>query len=84
MELGEYAHDEHKNILNLVKSYNPDIAIFVGENFYQFKENFPQFQFVPNTKELINFILNNPLNEYLVLVKGSRANALEKILPYLR
>jgi len=83
MELGEYAHDEHKNILNLIKSYNPDIAIFVGENFYQFKEDFPQFQFLPNTKELINFILNNPLNEYLVLVKGSRANALEKILPYL-
>ncbi|HPB20081.1 MAG TPA: hypothetical protein PLC00_04835, partial [Bacteroidales bacterium] len=61
----------------------PDIAIFVGENFYQFKENFLQFHFLPNTIELINFILNNPLNEYLILVKGSRANALEKILPLL-
>ncbi len=83
MELGEYAHDEHKNILNLVKSYNPDIAIFVGEFFYQFKDNFPQFLFVPNTDELVNFISNNPLSEYIILVKGSRANALEKILPYL-
>ncbi|HOV55753.1 MAG TPA: UDP-N-acetylmuramoyl-tripeptide--D-alanyl-D-alanine ligase [Bacteroidales bacterium] len=83
MELGEYSYDEHKNILNIVNSYNPDIAIFVGDNFYQFKDNFPQFLFVPNTKELINFITNNPLSESIVLVKGSRANALEKILPYL-
>ena len=83
MELGEYSHDEHKNILNVVNSYNPDLAVFVGDNFYQFKDNYPQFQFIPNTEELINFISNNPLSEYIVLVKGSRANALEKILPYL-
>lgn len=83
MELGEYSYDEHNNILNVVKSYNPDLAIFVGDNFYQFKDNFPQFLFVPNTDELVNFISNNPLSEYIILVKGSRANALEKILPYL-
>ncbi len=83
MELGEYSYDEHKNILNIVNTYNADLSIFVGDNFYQFKDNFPQFLFVPNTEELINFITNNPLSESIVLVKGSRANALEKILFYL-
>ncbi len=83
MELGDYSHDEHKNILNVVKSYSPDIAIFVGNNFYQFRDDFSQYIFEKDTEALIKFLSTNPLTKYLILVKGSRANALEKILDYL-
>lgn len=83
MELGDYSYDEHKNILNIVASHNPDLAIFVGDNFYQFCDKFSQFSFIQDTEKLIKYLSDNPLTEYLVLVKGSRANALEKILPYI-
>lgn len=82
-ELGNEAEEEHQNIADLALSLNINDIIFVGDNFYESNikskkaikyKSFLDLKKDFNTSEIKNTIL---------LIKGSRGMALERILELL-
>ena len=81
-ELGKEAKQEHQNITNLAASLHINQIIFVGENFYQSKihsEKITQYKSFDTFKN--DFDLSKIKNT-LILIKGSRGMALERILHF--
>jgi len=81
-ELGDYEKEEHRKIIELLTNYEVK-SFFVGKGFKNIaieKENFLYFE---NTDELIEYLNKNKIDSSLILIKGSRANQLEKILPFV-
>lgn len=82
LELGEYAQQEHQNILEILKN-NPSIQVFlIGRNFSQVANKF-HYQSFDNVKLFCEYLTRvENLNEN-ILIKGSRGIQLEKVLEYL-
>ena len=81
-ELGEYSHNEHQNIVDLIKNKNYEKIYLVGNNFFKCKtkeEHIQKFKSLDQLSESINF---NNLNSMNILIKGSRGIGLEKLLNY--
>ncbi len=79
-ELGTESNKEHQNITNLALSLNIDKIILVGSNFFKTQlhsniatkyKSFAEFKSDFNISEI---------NKAIVLIKGSRGMALERIL----
>ena len=71
-ELGDYSHLEHQNLVNMLLERKADTVLLVGEEYKQTTAPYPVFD---NVEE--------PLAGYTVLIKGSRSNQLEKVIPLL-
>ena len=79
-ELGEYSHLEHQNIVNMLLERKADIVLLVGEEYKATTAPYPIFE---NVEALAEYLKTTPLTGYHVLLKGSRANQLEKVIPLL-
>ena len=79
-ELGEYSHLEHQNIVNMLLERKADIVLLVGEEYKATTAPYPIFE---NVEALAAYLQTTPLTGYHILLKGSRANQLEKIIPLL-
>ncbi|NJB82587.1 UDP-N-acetylmuramoyl-tripeptide--D-alanyl-D-alanine ligase [Wenyingzhuangia aestuarii] len=79
-ELGSTSATEHKNIVKKALDSKFDTIIFIGENFYQQKQNGAHF-FASFDELKDNFPLN--FNNHTLLIKGSRGMALERVLDIL-
>jgi UDP-N-acetylmuramoyl-tripeptide--D-alanyl-D-alanine ligase len=82
LELGEVSGKEHRELLNLVASLGMDQVLLAGAEFALFSDDFP-FQFFTQTGLLEEYLRNNPVSGCLILVKGSRAMTLERVVDYL-
>jgi UDP-N-acetylmuramoyl-tripeptide--D-alanyl-D-alanine ligase len=80
-ELGDESNDEHKQLIIKAQAINPKNLFLVGEE-YNIKPN-NKLMWFKNTDALLEHLKNNPLKKQLILVKGSRTNALEKVANYL-
>lgn len=77
-ELGESAPEEHQNIAQVVEQMNFEQSFLIGENFHKSRTQIKQWRsFDDLSKHWINIKL--PQNS-LILIKGSRGMALERIL----
>ncbi len=74
-ELGQYSEAEHQNIANLVSQANFERVIFLGDNFFKTNTDKPKFS---NYNELKKYLLENPIINSTILIKGSRGIALER------
>ncbi len=81
-EMGEDAELVHQEILNQTIDLRLS-GFFIGEEFLKLKGQHPQAIFLKTTDPLIEHFEQNPPKDLLILLKGSRGIALEKILPYL-
>ncbi|HFS68150.1 MAG TPA: UDP-N-acetylmuramoyl-tripeptide--D-alanyl-D-alanine ligase [Flavobacteriia bacterium] len=83
-ELGKFAAQEHQNIVNLLKKYSFDKAILIGEHFY--KTQLPSDRFIKckNITELPSEVQISNLEDYFILIKGSRGMQLERLLDGLK
>ena len=81
-EMGDDAELVHKEILDLTIDLRLS-GFFIGEEFLKLKGQHPQAIFLKSTEPLIEHFQHNPPKDLLILLKGSRGIALEKILPYL-
>jgi len=79
LELGEESIKEHENILDLTKTLNINV-ITVGPIFESINTNSLKFN---NTTNAQDYFKTNPLNDNLILLKGSRGIGLEKLEEYL-
>ena len=79
-ELGEYSHLEHQNIVNILLERKADIVYLVGPEWRNTTAPYPIFD---TTEQLIDEIKTHPISGFQILIKGSRSNKLETILPLL-
>ena len=79
MELGAYSHDEHVKIIDTINRMHLAQRIYVGEGFKMAKgaENALHFE---TTEQLKEWYTAQHFENTTLLIKGSRKNALEKIL----
>lgn len=83
LELGSYALQEHKHIFQIIKSNQFDLSVFVGNIFSQVVEAKDNIHIFPDVETARNWLKNNPLNDYSILVKGSRGIKMETLQAYL-
>ena len=79
-ELGDYSHLEHQNIVNMLLERKADQVLLVGDEYKETTAPYPIFD---NVDALYDYLQTNPLCGYRILLKGSRSNQLEKIIPLL-
>ncbi|MDR2384318.1 MAG: UDP-N-acetylmuramoyl-tripeptide--D-alanyl-D-alanine ligase [Tannerella sp.] len=78
LELGDNSCQWHLETVAQLNSY--DKALLCGKNFSQAGQRFLCFE---DTDRLADYLRNFPLSGYTVLIKGSRAIQLEKIIELL-
>ena len=79
-ELGDYSHLEHQNIVNMLLERKVDRVLLVGEEYKATTAPYPIFN---NVEDLCAYLQTEPLTGYTILLKGSRSNQLEKVIPFL-
>ncbi len=80
-ELGPEAAAQHQLILNQALTSGLSQLIFIGKHFYAFKTD--QARFFETPAEAASYLQENPVQENLVLLKGSRGMKLENLMEYL-
>lgn len=79
-ELGDTAQEEHQGISDFASSLKLNKAIFVGENFYNITSKNTDSYYFNSFDDLKNDFGNFNLENQLILIKGSRGMALERLL----
>ena len=82
-ELGDASEQEHKAILELLKTSGFHQAYLVGPCFSQFNDN-PDYHTFNTFMELAAYLALHPVEGRTILVKGSHSIQLEKILPLIQ
>lgn len=79
-ELGEYSHLEHQNIVNILLERKAEKVLLVGEEYNDTTAPYPVYD---NIDALCEALRQEPISGYTILLKGSRSNQMEKVLPLL-
>ncbi|MCU0370400.1 MAG: UDP-N-acetylmuramoyl-tripeptide--D-alanyl-D-alanine ligase [Bacteroidales bacterium] len=78
MELGEYSHQEHLEIVDLIRKLHFDKVVLVGEIFGSAAKGGDEICF-GTISEVEIWLQNHPVLDQSILVKGSRKMQLERI-----
>jgi len=81
-ELGDSSGEEHVKLINLIRDMGFKHVFLVGDAFFWIDKP-AQWKCFGNVEEMISALQKKSLNDHTVLLKGSRAVQLEKLLPYL-
>lgn len=79
-ELGNLSEEEHKLLTFNIAENNFDRVFLIGDEFKGTNTDYPVFE---NSDSFINYLKEQPLQGYTILLKGSRGNQLEAIVPFL-
>jgi UDP-N-acetylmuramoyl-tripeptide--D-alanyl-D-alanine ligase len=79
MELGDYSNQEHQEIVQLLESLNLKNVVLVGGDFENTNHSFPFFK---TAMEAGYWLRENPPNNSLILIKGSRGIKMESMLDF--
>ncbi|MCO5233085.1 MAG: UDP-N-acetylmuramoyl-tripeptide--D-alanyl-D-alanine ligase [Chitinophagales bacterium] len=79
LELGEYSHDEHQQIVDIAENMGLDFLVLVGDEFLKVSssDNTLKFNTTLDAKEWWS---QQNFDNFLILIKGSRGVLLEGIL----
>lgn len=81
-ELGPESPGQHEIIAKQAGESGLDQLIFIGKDFYAFKNTIKGL-FFETPAEAAQYLQDNPVQDHLVLLKGSRGMKLESLLQYL-
>lgn len=81
-ELGQESNKYHQQIINYLEKLTNTLTYVVGVNFCKTNHS-KKIKSFPSTKELINNISKLNISNYSILIKGSRAMQLEKIVEFI-
>ena len=81
-ELGPESAIQHQLIAKQAIESGFNVVILIGKHFYAFKDAFAA-TFFETPAEAATYLQQNPVNNSLVLLKGSRGMKLENLLQYL-
>lgn len=79
LELGDYASEEHLNILEKARTLKFENVWLVGELFSGFEKQYPHYRFFKDTAAVIAYADQHPVSATTILVKGSRGIKLEGV-----
>lgn len=79
-ELGTESIIEHKNIIDLLVNQNDIETYFIGKDFYYNRAERENVYFYETFEAFSNTLKQNKLENNMLLIKGSRGMALERIL----
>lgn len=82
-ELGEESLKEHKSIVSLLSNENTITTYFIGKDFYSNKLEQSHIHFYENFEDFSLRFKDLKVENYLILIKGSRGMALERTLALL-
>ncbi len=82
-ELGDASEQEHRTILELLKSSGFHEAFLVGPCFSKYNDN-PEYHTFATVDDLVTYLSQHPVAGRTILVKGSRGIQLEKALPCIQ
>lgn len=83
LELGESAEAEHAALGALVASCGFDTVILAGTLMQYALPALPKSYYFPDKFSLHNWIMDNPVQDSVVLIKGSRGLKLESVVQFL-
>ena len=83
LELGSYAEEEHRKILEFVYGQKLDVIVFIGKHFKQAlnKSGFKNFWF-PDSNLAQEWFKKQKFTGYTLLLKGSRGIKVEKVINF--
>ena len=79
-ELGKQSYAEHQSVIELAKSLDFSQLYLVGNHFLEHHQNYSNILFFKDFERLKNHLEDYPIKQRMILVKGSRAMALERLL----
>lgn len=79
LELGEASDEEHQKVVNFIDDQNFSIVLLVGQQFAKTTDRKEKEKF-EHVELLLNYLKTQPIENKLILIKGSRGIHLEKIL----
>ncbi len=79
-ELGDYTQEGHRKIGTLTKKMKLNQVIFCGERMHFAHTENREARYFKSRKELEEFLENHIFENSIILIKGSRAMALENIV----
>ena len=82
-ELGKYAQEEHQRLVDCLYESTIDKVILCGESFSKSHSINPEWMVFKHTPELLDYLQYEHFSGFHILIKGSRANQLEKTLAFL-
>ena len=77
LELGDYSHTAHQNIVNMLLEQKIDNVYLIGNEFAATTSPYRVFA---TTDDLKHYLQQNPLQGKTILLKGSRGNKLEEVV----
>ena len=77
MELGDESIAEHAAIVELLQKYTWEEVVLVGGDFANVAH---PYRFFGNAVEAASWLKEHPIQQALVLIKGSRSMQMEKVL----
>ena len=81
LELGEIAIEEHQKIIDLLK--NVDMDVYLIGPIYNSCNKAEKMHFFSETEEAKKYLLDHPLKNKSILIKGSRGLKLESLVDLL-
>jgi UDP-N-acetylmuramoyl-tripeptide--D-alanyl-D-alanine ligase len=82
-ELGEYSSKEHQLLVDRIRESAVEQVFLCGENFRKCTDIPSQWTLFSSTEDLSKQLQTADIKGYLILVKGSRSNQLEKVTEWL-
>jgi len=82
-ELGEQSYAEHQSIIDLAQKLDFSQLYLVGNQFFEHHQNYSNVLFFKDFERLKIHLEDYPIKQSMVLVKGSRGMALERLLEFI-
>jgi UDP-N-acetylmuramoyl-tripeptide--D-alanyl-D-alanine ligase len=82
-ELGSHAEAEHRRLGEIVREYPIDKVCFTGNLIVSALEAAPKGLYFPDLFSLRNWLQDSQLEDYLILIKGSRGMKLEGLVDFI-
>lgn len=82
-ELGAESEAEHAALGQLIADSGFDLVILAGQDMKYALAALPQAYYFPDKFSLHNWIIDNPMTDTHILIKGSRGMGLESVVQFL-
>ncbi|MBD2751292.1 UDP-N-acetylmuramoyl-tripeptide--D-alanyl-D-alanine ligase [Spirosoma validum] len=82
-ELGTESEAEHTALGKLIAEGKFDLVILAGKDMQYALPFLPKAYYFPDKFSLHNWLMDNPMTDTHVLVKGSRGMSLESVVPFI-
>ena len=82
-ELGDASEAEHAALGKLIAESKFDVVLLAGKDIRHALGHLPAAYYFPDKFSLHNWLMDNPMTDTHVLVKGSRGMSLETVVPFI-